>query len=91
MEKNEKKQEQKNRVVEAMLRAREKEMQQGTPEEELPSLSPGEYEDMYQKILGRLKAEGLMDEEPGRMPGKKTTPDRLSAGSRRSTGRPPSI
>lgn len=65
MEKNEKKQEQKNRVVEAMLRAREKEMQQGTPEEELPSLSPGEYEDMYQKILGRLKAEGLMDEEPG--------------------------
>ncbi len=65
MEKNEKKQEQKNRVVEAMLRAREKEMQQGTPEEELPPLSPGEYEDMYQKILGRLKAEGLMDEEPG--------------------------
>lgn len=65
MEKNEKKQEQKNRVVEAMLRAREKEMQQGTPEEELPSLSPGEYEDMYQKILSRLKAEGLMDEEPG--------------------------
>ena len=48
-----------------MLRAREKEMQQGTPEEELPPLSPGEYEDMYQKILGRLKAEGLMDEEPG--------------------------
>ena len=39
MEKNEKKRtEQKNRVVEAMLRAREKEMQQGTPEEELPSL-----------------------------------------------------
>lgn len=65
MEKNEKKQEKKNRVVEAMLRAREKEMQQGTPEEELPSLSPGEYEDMYQKILSRLKAEGLMDEEPG--------------------------
>ena len=63
MEKNEKKQEQKNRVVEAMLRAREKEMQQGTPEEELPSLSPGEYEDMYQKILSRLKAEGLMDED----------------------------
>lgn len=55
--------EQNNSVVEAMLRAREKEMQQPPAEEELPGLTSEEYDDMYLKILGRLKAEGLMQEE----------------------------
>lgn len=67
MDKSEKRQEQKNEqknnVVAAILRAREKEMQQTPPAEELPSLSADEYEEMYQKILGRLKAEGLLDED----------------------------
>lgn len=63
MNNNKNKQEQKNKVVEAMLRAREKEMQQEPTEEKLPTLSPDEYEEMYRKILGRLKAEGLLDDE----------------------------
>ncbi len=63
MDNNKNKQEQKNKVVEAMLRAREKEMQQEPTEEKLPTLSPDEYEEMYRKILGRLKAEGLLDDE----------------------------
>lgn len=63
MNENENKNEQKNTVVEAMLRAREKEMQQPPAEEELPGLTSEEYDDMYLKILGRLKAEGLMQEE----------------------------
>ena len=57
------KNEQKNSVVEAMLRAREKEMQQPPADEELPGLTSEEYDDMYLKIIGRLKAEGLMQEE----------------------------
>lgn len=61
--KNEQQQGQKNRVAEAILRARDREMQQEPTEEKLPSLSPEEYEDMYQKILIRLRAEGLMDED----------------------------
>lgn len=60
-QKNEQQQGQKNRVAEAILRARDREMQQEPTEEKLPSLSPEEYEDMYQKILIRLRAEGLMD------------------------------
>lgn len=63
MNENENKNEQKNTVVEAMLRAREKEMQQPPAEEELPGLTSEEYDDMYLKIIGRLKAEGLMQEE----------------------------
>ena len=63
MNEKENKNEQKNSVVEAMLRAREKEMQQPPAEEELPGLTSEEYDDMYLKILGRLKAEGLMQEE----------------------------
>ena len=62
-QKNEQQQGQKNRVAEAILRARDREMQQEPTEEKLPSLSPEEYEDMYQKILIRLRAEGLMDED----------------------------
>ncbi len=62
-QKNEQQQGQKNRVAEAVLRARDREMQQEPTEEKLPSLSPEEYEDMYQKILIRLRAEGLMDED----------------------------
>lgn len=57
--------EQNNSVVEAMLRAREKEMQQPPADEELPGLTSEEYDDMYLKILGRLKAEGLMQEQHG--------------------------
>lgn len=63
MNEKEKKNEQKNTVVEAMLRAREKEMQQPPTEEELPGLTPEEYDDMYLKIVGRLKAEGLLRKE----------------------------
>lgn len=63
MNENENKNEQKNTVVEAMLRAREKEMQQPPADEELPGLTSEEYDDMYLKIIGRLKAEGLMQEE----------------------------
>lgn len=63
MNEKENKNEQNNSVVEAMLRAREKEMQQPPAEEELPGLTSEEYDDMYLKILGRLKAEGLMQEE----------------------------
>lgn len=63
MNEKENKNEQKNSVVEAMLRAREKEMQQPPADEELPGLTSEEYDDMYLKILGRLKAEGLMQEE----------------------------
>lgn len=62
MNENENKNEQKNTVVEAMLRAREKEMQQPPADEELPGLTSEEYDDMYLKIIGRLKAEGLMKE-----------------------------
>lgn len=62
-QKNEQQQGQKNRVAEAILRARDREMQQEPTEEKLPSLSPEEYEDMYQKILIRLRAEGLMEED----------------------------
>lgn len=62
MNENENKNEQKNTVVEAMLRAREKEMQQPPADEELPGLTSEEYDDMYLKIIGRLKAEGLMQE-----------------------------
>ena len=65
MNEKENKNEQKNSVVEAMLRAREKEMQQPPADEELPGLTSEEYDDMYLKILGRLKAEGLMQEEHG--------------------------
>ena len=57
--------EQNNSVVEAMLRAREKEMQQPPADEELPGLTSEEYDDMYLKIIGRLKAEGLMQEQHG--------------------------
>ena len=63
MNEKENKNEQNNTVVEAMLRAREKEMQQPPAEEELPGLTSEEYDDMYLKIIGRLKAEGLMQEE----------------------------
>ena len=63
MNEKENKNEQNNSVVEAMLRAREKEMQQPPADEELPGLTSEEYDDMYLKILGRLKAEGLMQEE----------------------------
>lgn len=63
MNEKENKNEQKNSVVEAMLRAREKEMQQPPADEELPGLTSEEYDDMYLKIIGRLKAEGLMQEE----------------------------
>lgn len=63
MNENENKNEQKNTVVEAMLRAREKEMQQPPAEEELPGLTSEEYDDMYLKIIARLKVEGLMKEE----------------------------
>lgn len=63
MNEKENKNEQKNSVVEAMLRAREKEMQQTPADEELPGLTSEEYDDMYLKIIGRLKAEGLMQEE----------------------------
>lgn len=63
MNEKENKNEQKNSVVKAMLRAREKEMQQPPADEELPGLTSEEYDDMYLKILGRLKAEGLMQEE----------------------------
>lgn len=63
MNEKENKNEQNNSVVEAMLRAREKEMQQPPAEDELPGLTSEEYDDMYLKILGRLKAEGLMQEE----------------------------
>lgn len=62
MNENENKNEQKNTVVEAMLRAREKEMQKPPADEELPGLTSEEYDDMYLKIIGRLKAEGLMKE-----------------------------
>lgn len=65
MNEKENKNEQKNSVVEAMLRAREKEMQQPPADEELPGLTSEEYDDMYLKILGRLKAEGLMQEQHG--------------------------
>lgn len=65
MNEKENKNEQKNSVVEAMLRAREKEMQQPPADEELPGLTSEEYDDMYLKIIGRLKAEGLMQEEHG--------------------------
>ena len=63
MNEKENKNEQNNSVVEAMLRAREKEMQQPPADEELPGLTSEEYDDMYLKIIGRLKAEGLMHEE----------------------------
>lgn len=63
MNEKENKNEQKNSVVKAMLRAREKEMQQPPADEELPGLTSEEYDDMYLKIIGRLKAEGLMQEE----------------------------
>lgn len=63
MNEKENKNEQNNSVVEAMLRAREKEMQQPPADEELPGLTSEEYDDMYLKIIGRLKAEGLMQEE----------------------------
>lgn len=65
MNEKENKNEQNNSVVEAMLRAREKEMQQPPADEELPGLTSEEYDDMYLKIIGRLKAEGLMQEEHG--------------------------
>lgn len=65
MNEKENKNEQNNSVVEAMLRAREKEMQQPPAEEELPGLTSEEYDDMYLKIIGRLKAEGLMQEQHG--------------------------
>lgn len=65
MNEKENKNEQKNSVVEAMLRAREKEMQQPPADEELPGLTSEEYDDMYLKIIGRLKAEGLMQEQHG--------------------------
>ena len=63
MNEKENKNEQNNSVVEAMLRAREKEMQQPPADEELPGLTSEEYDDMYLKIIGRLKAEGLIQEE----------------------------
>lgn len=63
MNEKDNKNEQNNSVVEAMLRAREKEMQQSPADEELPGLTSEEYDDMYSKIIGRLKAEGLMQEE----------------------------
>lgn len=65
MNEKENKNEQNNSVVEAMLRAREKEMQQPPADEELPGLTSEEYDDMYLKIIGRLKAEGLMQEQHG--------------------------
>ena len=60
MDRNESKK--KNDVVEAMLRVREKEMEQmGTEEQE--GLTAEEHEEMFQKIVERLKAEGLMKAE----------------------------
>ena len=77
MEKNEKNRNRKNRVVEAMLRAREKEMQQGTPEEELPSLSPGGIRgyvsENSQQTEGR-RSDGRGTRRGRR--GRKATPDR---------------
>lgn len=53
--------EKKNTVVEAILRARERELQQLGPEEDgQPGLTPEEHEAVYRRIMERLKAEGLM-------------------------------
>ena len=53
--------EKKNTVVEAILRARERELQQLGPEDDgQPGLTPEEHEAMYRRIMERLKAEGLM-------------------------------
>lgn len=53
--------EKKNTVVEAILRARERELQQLGPEDDgQPGLTPEEHEAVYRRIMERLKAEGLM-------------------------------
>lgn len=55
--------EKKNTVAEAMLRAHQKELQQmGGDTDDQPGLTQEEHEEIYQKIVARLQAEGLMDE-----------------------------
>lgn len=53
----------KNTVAEAMLRAHQKELQQmGGDTDDQPGLTQEEHEEIYRKIVARLQAEGLMDE-----------------------------
>lgn len=55
--------EKKNTVAEAMLRAHQKELQQmGGDTDGQPGLTQEEHEEIYRKIVARLQAEGLMDE-----------------------------
>lgn len=55
--------EKKNTVAEAMLRAHQKELQQmGGDTDDQPGLTQEEHEEIYGKIVARLQAEGLMDE-----------------------------
>lgn len=55
--------EKKNTVAEAMLRAHQKELQQmGGDTASQPGLTQEEHEEIYRKIVARLQAEGLMDE-----------------------------
>lgn len=55
--------EKKNTVAEAMLRAHQKELQQmGGDTDDQPGLTQEEHEEIYRKIVARLQAEGLMDE-----------------------------
>lgn len=55
--------EKKNTVAEAMLRAHQKELQQmGSDTDGQPGLTQEEHEEIYRKIVARLQAEGLMDE-----------------------------
>lgn len=55
--------EKKNTVAEAMLRAHQKELQQmGGGTDGQPGLTQEEHEEIYRKIVARLQAEGLMDE-----------------------------
>lgn len=66
--------EKKNTVVEAILRARERELRQLGPEDDgQPGLTPEEHEAVYRRIMERLRAEGLMkdgtEEEEGGISG----------------------
>lgn len=55
--------EKKNTVAEVMLRAHQKELQQmGGDTNGQPGLTQEEHEEIYRKIVARLQAEGLMDE-----------------------------
>lgn len=55
--------EKKNTVAEAMLRAHQRELQQmGGDTDGQPGLTQEEHEEIYRKIVARLQAEGLMDE-----------------------------